>query len=573
MVRKHKRSALLACLVLFCLFLGLGCQLPVRLRMTPAVATPTSTPPVLATAIPTATRDPRPKEATPTRGSAKTPTPGPVATAVPGELRLYSPSAPETLDPAIVQDATSHRFVSLIFSGLVTLNSKLEVVPDLAERWDVDPSGTVYTFYLHKNAKFHNGRAVTARDVMYSIERACDPKRGSVLRAQSYLNDIVGAMSRTTGEAASISGLKAVDDWTVQITIDAPKPYFLAKLTYPTSYVVSQEEVEKAPGDWASHPSGTGPFSVVENGADGMVLAAFGDFYRGRPKLDQITFTYRGQSMNQYERGQLDVIEVGGDYIDRILDPNEPLHEELRIVPQMDVWYIGLNCAQPPFDDVHVRRAFAFATNKKSIAEIAMNKMVVPAKGILPPGMPGYNDALKGLDYDPKQAVDEITQSTYGDVSELPPIVLTVTGAETGDMLKEMYRQVLGVEIQVEVVDWSEFLAGLDAHKYQMYSLGWIGDYPDPQNFLDLLFHSQSAYNHVGYSSADVDALLEKARVERDTNTRLGLYQQVEQRLVEDAPWVPIYHSGGYYLVKPYVKNLEISAQETMNLDQVSVEH
>jgi oligopeptide transport system substrate-binding protein len=268
----------------------------------------------------------------------------------------------------------------------------------------------------------------------------------------------------------------------------------------------------------------------------------------------------------------LDVIEVGGSYIDRVLDPNEPLHSELRIVPQLDVWYVGFNCAQPPFDDVHVRRAFAYATNKKSIAEIAMNKMVVPATGILPPGMPGYNGDLKGLDYDVDKAVDEITQSTYGDVSELPPIILTVTEAETGDMLKEMYQQALGVEVQVEVVDWGEFLDGLDAHKYQMFSLGWIGDYPDPQNFLDLLFHSQSAYNHVGYSSLDVDALLEKARVERDTDTRLALYQDVEQRLVDEAPWVPIYHSGGYYLVKPYVKNLEITAQETMNLYEVSLE-
>ena len=569
MVRKHKQAVLGICLVLLSLVLGLGCQLPVRLRTT-LVATPASTAQTSVTTVPTATT--QLQEATPTLTPAEAPTGAPVDIAVPGELRLYSPAAPETLDPAIVQDATSHRFVSLIFSGLVTLNSKLEVVPDLAERWDVDPSGTVYTFYLNKGAKFHNGQPVTARDIVYSIDRACDPKRGSVLRAQSYLDDIVGAKSRTTGEATSISGLKAVDDSTVEITIDAPKPYFLAKLTYPTSYVVNQEEVEQAPADWASQPIGTGPFKVEENGADGMVLAAFGEYYRGRPQLDRVTFTYRGQSMNQYERGQLDVVEVGGDYIDRVLDPNEPLHSELRIVPQLDVWYIGFNCTKPPFDDMHVRRAFAFATNKKAIAEIAMNKMVVPATGILPPGMPGYNANLKGLDYDPTTAVDEITQSAYGDVSELPPIVLTVTEAGSGDMLKEMYQQALGVEIQVEVVTWTEFLAGLDTRQYQMFSLGWIGDYPDPQNFLDLLFHSVSVYNHQGYSSPEVDALLEKARVERDTNTRLGLYQEVESRLVQDAPWVPVYHSGGYYLVKPYVKNLEISAQDTLNLHEVTIE-
>jgi ABC-type transport system substrate-binding protein len=276
--------------------------------------------------------------------------------------------------------------------------------------------------------------------------------------------------------------------------------------------------------------------------------------------------------MNLYERGELDVTEIGADYIDRVLDPNELLHDDLRIVSQIDVWYIGFNVTMPPFNDPHVRRALAHATDKKGISEIALNKMVIPAKGILPPGLPGYNPELEGLALDPQQALDEIAQSSYGDVSELPPMVLAVTGAETGEMLAEMYKQALGVEVQVQVVDWSAFLRGLDNLEYQMFSLGWIGDYPDPQNFLDMLFHSDSAYNHSGYQSPDLDALLERARVEQDSSKRTELYQQAEQMLVKDAPWIPLYHSGGYYLVKPYVKDLVISAQETMNLHEVSIE-
>jgi len=488
------------------------------------------------------------------------------------ELRLYSPEDPETLDPALVQDMTSHRFVSLLFSGLVTLDSNLQVVPDLADRWEVDDSGTVYTFHLNKNAKFHDGQPVAAEDIVYSIERACDPERGSVKRAQSYLDDIVGVIERTQGKAKSVEGIEAIDDYTVQITIDAPKPYFLAKLTYPTSFVVNKENVEQTRRKWTAHPIGTGPFKMAENGHTQMVLEAFDDYHRGRPKLDQITFLYRGQSMNLYERGELDVTEVGADYIDRVLDPNEPLHDDLRIVSQIDVWYIGFNVTMPPFDDPHVRRALAHATDKKGIAEIALNKMVIPATGILPPGLPGYNPELEGLSFDAEQARDEIARSSYGDVSELPPIVLTVTGAETGEMLAEMYKQALGIEVQVQVVEWSAFLRGLDAQEYQMFSLGWIGDYPDPQNFLDMLFHSDSAYNHSVYQSPDLDALLESARVEQDSNKRIALYQQAEQMLVEDAPWIPLYHSGGYYLIKPYVKDLIISAQETMNLHEVSIE-
>jgi ABC-type transport system substrate-binding protein len=466
---------------------------------------------------------------------------------------------------------TSHRFVGLLFSGLVTLDSDLQIVPDLASSWDIDETGTIYTFHLRPEARFHNGQPVTAEDVVYSIDRACDPGRGSVQRCQSYLEDIVGVLARAEGKAEEISGLEILDDHTVQITIDAAKPYFLAKLTYPTSYVVNRENVTETGDKWTDHPIATGPFMMVANGDTEMVLGAFDDYYRGRPNLDRLVFHYQGNSVNLYERGELDVIEIGSLYIDRVLDPSDSLHPDLRIVSQADVWYIGFNTTMPPFDDLSVRRAFAYATNKTAIAEIAFRKMVLPANGILPPGFPGYDPQLEGLEYNPQRAINEIVESEYGDVSELPPITLTVTGADTGEMLAAMYQEILGVEIEVQVMDWGPFLRALDAQQIQMYSLGWIADYPDPQNFLDMLFHSASAYNHGAYSNPDLDAIVEQARTEQDSEQRMALYQQAEQLLVQDAPWIPLYHSGGYYLVKPYVQGLEISAQETMNLHEASI--
>ena len=588
-MRNNQKTVQLVGLIVLGLFLVLGCHLRIPSASTPMAATSTTelTQPTtpntnnqqeIATPTLAATQTVTPRLTEISEPPTPTPTPAPTSTATiepdasaQNELRLYSPEDPETLDPALVQDATSHRFVSLLFSGLVTLDSNLQVVPDLASSWDVDETGTVYTFYLRPEARFHNGQPVTAEDIVYSIDRACDPERGSVQRAQSYLDDIVGAMERTQGKAKEIAGLEIVDDHTVQMTIDAPKPYFLAKLTYPTSYVVNKENVTGTRGKWTAHPIGTGPFTMVENGQTEMVLGAFDDYYRGRPKLDTLVFTYRGQAVNLYERGELDVIEIGSDYIDRVLDPSDPLYQDLRIVSQADVWYIGFNTTMPPFDDRNVRRAFAFATNKKAIAEIAYKKMVLPANGILPPGMPAYNPQLEGLDYDPQRAIDAMVESEYGDVSELPPITLTVTGADTGEMLAAMYQEVLGVEIEVQVVEWGPFLTALDAQQLQMFSLGWIADYPDPQNFLDMLFHTASAYNHGAYSNAEVDELVEQARVEQDVEKRMELYQQAEQLLVQDAPWIPLYHSGGYFLVKPYVQGLEISAQETMNLHEVSI--
>ena len=397
----NKKTITVVCAILLSVFLVLGCQLAIRPTPTGVGSQDQDTTPTAAPFTQQdATRDPAARE-TATPESEPVLTPEPVEVPERNELRLFSPSDPETLDPALVQDMTSHRFVSLLFSGLVTLDSDLQVAPDLAERWEVDDSGTVYTFYLNQDAKFHNGQPVTAEDVIYSLERAADPERGSVKRAESYLDDIVGVKERTSGKAKSISGIKALDEYTVQITIDAPKPYFLAKLTYPTAFVVNKENVEQTRSKWTAHPIGTGPFKMAENGHTQMVLEAFDEYHRGRPKLDRLTFVYRGQSMNLYERGELDVIEVGAEYIDRVLDPNDPLYDDLRIVSQIDVWYIGFNVAKPPFDDPNVRRAFAYATNKAAIAEIAFNKMVLPAKGILPPGLPGYNADLEGLSYDP----------------------------------------------------------------------------------------------------------------------------------------------------------------------------
>jgi ABC-type transport system substrate-binding protein len=583
-MKNNQKTVQLIGLIVLGLFFVLGCHLVVPPTPTPQPATPTLEPtmaaPTAAASTPALTATPTvtPRDTATTEPTEPPPTPTPTETATietdtpaANELRLFSYSDPETLDPALVQDSTSHQFVSLIFSGLVTLDSDLQVIPDLASSWDIDETGTIYTFHLRPEARFHNGDPVTAEDVVYSIDRACDPDRGSVQRAQSYLDDIVGVMERTRGQADEIAGLAIIDDHTVQITIDAPKPYFLAKLTYPTSYVVNRANVTETRGIWTAHPVGTGPFFLAENGINQMVLGAFDDYYLGRPTVDQLIFSYRGQPVNLYERDELDVIQVPADYIDRVLDPSDPLNQDLVVVSQADVWYIGFNTSMPPFDDRNVRRAFALATNKRAIAEIAYNKTVLPANGILPPGMPGYNPDLEGLDFDADAALNEIYESIYGDVTELPPITLTVTGSGTGEMLAEMYRQILGVEIEVQVMDWGPFLGALDNQELQMFSLGWIADYPDPQNFLDMLFHSNSAYNHGAYSNPELDAIVEQARVEQDVEARMALYQQAEYLLVQDAPWIPLYHSGGYYLVKPRVQGLSISAQETMNLHEVSI--
>jgi ABC-type oligopeptide transport system substrate-binding subunit len=183
--------------------------------------------------------------------------------------------------------------------------------------------------------------------------------------------------------------------------------------------------------------------------------------------------------------------------------------------------------------------------------------MVNEAKGILPPGMPGYNEKVEGLACEPSKAAEFLKKSSYGSAENLPPITLSVSGESlVAEALVRMYKDKLGVEVEIEQMPWDLFLKEVNRHNLQMFILGWSADYPDPHNFLDIHFHSQSPGNNTGYSNPEVDKLLEEARVEKEHGKRMALYQKAEELILKDAPWVPLFHGIDYILVKPYVRGL-----------------
>ena len=480
-----------------------------------------------------------------------------------GALRLYG-EEPVTLDPALVSDSTSSTYVIEIFSGLVTLDKDLQVVPDLAERWQVSPDGRTYTFYLRHDAKFQDGRPITAADIKYSLERACSPELASQ-PAMVYLNDIEGAVAVMKGQAKEISGLHVVDDYTLSLTIDAPKAYFLAKLTYPTAFVVDRANVSQGAG-WTAHPNGSGPFRLAQRDSQRIVLERNSDYYRGAPKLDRVTFVLSGgEPMTMYENNQLDMVDVGLNDIERVLDPSNPLHTELTVTDSFDVQYLGMNTQVPPFDDPAVRRAFAQAIDRQRLADVVLMKTVTPAVGILPPGFPGYQAGLQGLEFDPDAALASLRQSKYKDAADLPEVVLYISGEggtmpPTVEAIVDMLSTNLGVQVQVQQTPWNNFLRDLDQHRYGFYLTGWIADYPDPQNFVDILFHSDSVNNYANYHNPQVDQWLAEARVEQDGERRMQLYAQAEATIVGDAACIPLWHSRNYTLIKPYVKGVVSSA-------------
>ena len=490
-------------------------------------------------------------------------------------LRLYNID-PITLDPAVSGDATSHEYIMQIFSGLLTLDSNLQPAADIAKSWTVGSNGTIYTFTLKQGVKFHDGREVKADDFKYSWERACDPATDSNT-AEPYLGDIVGAKDMLAGKASSISGIKVIDNYTLQVTIDAPRPYFLYKLTYPTAFVVDRNNIGKGV-TWWKNPNGTGPFKLKTWTANtSFILERNNSFYGDVAKVASVEYKlWAGIPERLFETGDIDAADVSLPYINEVTDPAGQYLSQLTITPELSFSYIGFNCTKAPFDDANIRQAFSMAIDKTKLASLVYDDTVQKADGILPPGMPGYNSGLKGLEFNPQKALDLIKASKYGDVSQLPPIVITVEGYGGGigsdlESIINEWRQNLGVEVTVRQIDPERFLYFTKDELDNMYESGWSADYPHPQDFLDILFATNTSNNTGGYSNPAVDDLLAKAGVEPDNAKALVLYQQVEQLLVNDAACIPLWFGKSYTLVKPNVQGYTTNAMGIVKLNEVSI--
>ncbi len=478
-------------------------------------------------------------------------------------VRLFSD--PPTLDPHITTDSTSAVIVNEVFGGLVTITPDIVIAPDLAEDWNISPDGKVFTFRLRQNAKFHDGRPVVAEDFRWSLERAADPLTESPV-ADLYLSDVIGVADKLNGKAETIQGLRVIDERTLELTIDAPKSYFLAKLTYPTAFVVDRKNVEGNKNRWVFEPNGTGPFRLERYDIGETILLGRNENYHlGPPFLDEVEFILSGgDPMLMYENDEIHVTGLGLADLERVQDPSNPLRTELATAPPgFTVSFIGMNLEQPPFDDVKFRQALNYAVNKKEIATTALSDLVVPAIGVIPPGFPSYNPDLRGYGYDPEKAKRLLSESRYGaDPASIPRITLSIAGnfgASVGldmEVMLRSWQETLGVEVEIQQTEWATFLQDVHQRRFQMFALAWSADYPDPQDFLDIMFHTDSANNWGNYNNREVDSLLEKARVEPDQTARFQQYNLIEQLIVDDAPWVPLWHSTERkVLVKPEVKD------------------
>lgn len=480
-----------------------------------------------------------------------------------GKLRVLG-GDPPTLDPALVSDTSSARIVLELFSGLVRLDNNLQIVPDIAETWDISEGGTVYTFTIRDDARFSDNSTVTASDFKYAIERAANPDTESTV-AELYLADIIGVSEIIDGAATTASGIEVVDDKTLRFTIDAPKAYFLAKLTYPTAFAVKRSNVESGGRTWTDNPIGSGPFTLDEYRiGERMVLARNENYYDRLAYLDSVEINLAGGvAMAMYEADEIDITGVGLADLDRVQDPSNAINKDLVSVPPgFSTSYLGFNVDESPFNDVKFRQALAHSIDKDLIAEQVFAGLVRPAQGVLPPLFPGFNDDLIPLDFDPVKAQQLLEQSSYPTLSDREKRIVITTQGTGGspslsiEVMADMWAQNLGVEVEIQQVEFATYLQDLYRNRLQAFFGGWEADYPDPQDWLDILFHSESPRNDGNYSNLEVDRLVEQARTEQDVVLRTELYQEAEQMIVNDVAWLPVWwDTQGLALIKDRVND------------------
>jgi len=492
----------------------------------------------------------------------------------PAEIQVYYfplDTDPPTLDPAQVTDTVSDKVIRSLFDGLVKHNPDGEIVPAIAESWDIDDTATVYTFHLREGVKFHNGREVIADDFAYSFRRVLEPDTSSP--RVWVLDKIMGATAFNQGEVQEVEGINVIDDYTLELTLEQPFAPFLGLMCMSSCYVVPQEVIEGSSDEFASNPSvtvGTGPWILREwEHNNQLVMDANPDYFMGAPKLGGLTYKIIAEPsgrLQEFRAGNLHHTEIPPDLYDEIMSNPEEAALVVRR-PLVDVYNLGFNCQKEPFkDNPTLRKAFCYAIDRDYLINTILNGLAVEATGIVPPGIGTYNANLPGYPYNETEARRLLAEAGYPDGEGLPEISLYYDIRPPRPDICQVVKQNLarvGVNINLRPLEWSSFLEAVDAGEPEFFQLTWVADYLDPENFLFVLLHSSQwgpPGNGTRYSSPEFDSLIEQAGIETDTETRWELYAEAERITHEDAPWLPLYWNECAVLVAPEVHGLEISA-------------
>ncbi len=438
-------------------------------------------------------------------------------------------------------------------------------MPSLARFWKASRDNLTWTFTLREGVKFHDGRELTSDDVVYSLTRLVAPRVNSVVAP--FFSNIVGAQAFREGKASRVSGLAALDRYTVSVTLTEASVPLVSMLAIGHARIVPRDVVEREGDRFGEHPIGTGPFKFErwDHGTE-IVLVANQGYFAGPPKLSRVVLRiFPGEQEDaiyeEFRRGNLEDSPVPNQNYRQVLAERRYTYVKR---PQLGLRFYELNNRTKPLDDRRVRQAMIYAIDRAALVEDVFLGRHTLARGILAPGTLGFNPQLRGYPYDPNKARELLRQAGYPGGRGLPRIAVW-SSAKRDEVIREhqrMTRDLAAVGIKIDVVyhtDWPSFNQMYTAGKLPVFLLAWFADVPEPDSFLFRLFHSRSPSNFAGYANPVVDGLLQQARATRDVEQRVDLYRRAEQVIIDDAVVIPIYHYSYERLFQPYVRGVEVS--------------
>ena len=483
-------------------------------------------------------------------------------------LHINNGTEPQNLDPHVVTGVPEHHIIMALLEGLVSEDPHgITPQPGTAERWDVSPDQTVYTFYLRKDARWSNGDPVTAHDFVRSYRRALAPSLASEYAYMLFV--MKGAEEFNTGKITDFNevGVKAVDDHTLQVTLNAPTPYFLSLLLHYSWFPLHLPTIERygplyERGNRWTKPGrfvGNGPFVLEEWKVNHVIVVHRSPTYwdAAHVKLNKIFF-YCIESSDTDERafrsGQLHkTYELPATKIDSYREKHRDL---LHVDPFLGTYFYELNTSKPPLNDKRVRRALAMSIDREGIVKNVTRGDQIPAYHFTPPGTAGYTARAK-FPFDIAGARKLLAAAGFPDGKGLPPIEILFNTLEShrsiAEAVQEMWKQNLGIEVRLLNQEWKVYLDSKRTGNYQVARYGWIGDYPDPNSFLDL-WVTGGGNNDSRWSNSEYDRLIREAGRTADLAKRLEVFQQAEAVLLEEMPIVPIYFYTRVYAMRTSVK-------------------
>jgi peptide/nickel transport system substrate-binding protein len=475
----------------------------------------------------------------------------------PGTVIFALDEGPQNLDPRIGIDATSERLIQLVFSSLVKRTRSFTVEPDLALSWEI-PNPTTYVFHLRDDAFFHDGRKVTARDVVYTFRSLLD---GSV---------------RTTkrGTFRPVHSVEAVDQHTVVFKLSEPFAPFLSNLTRGVIGIVPDGSSSSV----ALNPIGSGPFKFVRYVPDGEIVLARNDAYYGeKPRISTVTFRIIPEAVVralELRKGSVDIsLNVLPPDTVEVLRQDSSLH--VMEASGTNYQYIAFNLKDRLFSDLRVRKAIAYAIDREKIVRYLWRNQARLATGVIPPGNWAYAEGAETYTYNPERARALLRESGQSALS----FTFRTSTDETSRLLATVFQQQLkevGISMNIQSNEAATFSADIERGNFQAYSRRWIGSNNDPDIF-NLIFHSAmtppDGSNRGFYANPEVDRLINIGRLETDLEKRRAAYQRIQQIAAEELPYVSLFYLNNVAVFSKRVKGMTLyPAGEYEFLSEIDVE-